>query len=173
MTTCCIQIFFAVFDVMWGPHSIDRFSSFRTRQIPRFCIRWESSLSKAIDTFTVSWSDENYWLFPPPYLIPRVLQHLKFAKSESTLIVPYWTSAPWRPLLVTHEGCFQREIVDYMIIVPRENLFIPTVPGLSMFTSNIPNFYLLALRFCFCMKCTSSSGPPYYLESFCIYFVRD
>ena len=78
---------FAVLDVMWGPHSIDRFSFFRTRQIPRFCSRWASHFSKAIDAFTVSWSDENSWLFPPSYLIPRVLQNHKFAKSESTLIV--------------------------------------------------------------------------------------
>ena len=36
---------------------------------------------------------------------------------------------------------------------------VPAVPGLSMFSNNIPNFHLLALRFYFCMKCTSSSGP--------------
>ena len=93
------------------------------------------------------------------FLIPRVLQHLKFAKSESKLIVPYWTSAPCWPLLVTHEGSFQSEIVDFMIIMPRHNLFIPAVLRLSMFSSNIPSFYLLALRFCFCVKCTSSFGP--------------
>ena len=150
---------FAVLDVMWGPHSIDRFSSFRTRQIPRFCSRWASTFSEAIDAFTVSWSDENNWLFPSPYLIPRILRHLKFAKFVSALIVPFWTSAPWWPLLVTHEGSFQTEIVDFKIIVPRENLFIPAVPGLSMFSSDIPSFYLLALRFCFCMKCTRSSDP--------------
>ena len=94
-------------------------------------------------------------------------------KSENTLIVPYWTSAPWWPLLVTHEGCFQREIADYMIIVPRENLFIPSVPGLSMFSSNIPSFNLLALRFCFCIlgKChmvtfhSKFQASPFYSHS--------
>ena len=75
---------FAVLDVIWGPHSIDRFSSFRTRQIPRFCSWWASPFSEAIDAFTVSWSNENSWSFPPTYLIPRVLQHLKFAKFDST-----------------------------------------------------------------------------------------
>ena len=149
---------FAVLDVMWGPHSTDRFSSFCTRQIPRFCSRWVSLFSEAIDAFTVSWSDENNWLFPPPYLIPRVRRHLKFVKFDSTLIVPFWTSAPWWPMLVTHKGSFQTEIVDFKIIVLKENLFIPAVPGLSTFSSDIPSFYLLALRFCFCMKCTRSSG---------------
>ena len=28
---------FAALDIMWGPHTVDRFSSFSTRQIPRFC----------------------------------------------------------------------------------------------------------------------------------------
>ena len=129
---------FAVLNVMWGPHSIDRFSSFRTRQIPRFCSRWASSFSEAIDAFTVSWSDENNWLFPPPYLIPRVLQHLKFAKFDSTLIIPYWTSAPWWPLLVTHEGSFQTEIVDFMLLHEMHKIF----------------------------------WPRYYLDSFCICFIR-
>ena len=150
---------FAVLYVVWGPHSTDRFSSFYTGQIPRFCYRWASPFSEDIDAITVSWSDENNWLFPPPYLIPKVLQYLKFAKSESTLIVPYWTLAPWWPLLVTHEGCFQREIVDYIFSVPRENIFILAVPGLSMFSTYIPDFYLLALRFCFCTRCISSSAP--------------
>ena len=35
---------FTVLDVMWGPHSTDRFSSFHTRQIPRFCSRWASPI---------------------------------------------------------------------------------------------------------------------------------
>ena len=48
---------FVVLDVMWGPHSIDRFRSFHTRQIPRFCSRCASPpFSEASDTFTVSWS---------------------------------------------------------------------------------------------------------------------
>ena len=29
--------YFAALDILWGPHTVDRFSSFRTRQIPRFC----------------------------------------------------------------------------------------------------------------------------------------
>ena len=73
---------FAVLDMMWGPHLTDRFSSFHTKQIPRFCSHWTSPFSEAIDAFTVSWSDENNWLFPPPYLIPKFLQNFKFAKSE-------------------------------------------------------------------------------------------
>ena len=33
---------FAVADIIWGLHSKDRFSSFKTRQVPRFCSGWLS-----------------------------------------------------------------------------------------------------------------------------------
>ena len=52
-----------------------------------------------LDVFTASWQNENNWLFPPPYLIPKVLKHLEFSKAKGTLVAPMWTSAIWWPLL--------------------------------------------------------------------------
>ena len=31
---------FATADIRWGPHTVDRFNSFGTRQILRFCSHW-------------------------------------------------------------------------------------------------------------------------------------
>ena len=119
-------------------------------------------------------------VFRPDFRGAKVSERANFLRGvppveesqESTLIVPYWTSAPWWPLLVILEGCFQREIADYMIIVPRENLFIPVVPGLSMFTGNIPNFYLLSLRICFLHEMHKFFWPSYYLEFFLYMFCQ-
>ena len=94
---------FAAADLRWGPHSIDRFSSFKTHQVPRFCSRWLNPLMEYLDAFTASWQNENNWLFPPPYLIPKVLKHLEFSKATGTLVAPMWTSAIWWPLL-TYDG---------------------------------------------------------------------
>ena len=94
---------FAAVDLRWGPHSIDRFSSFKTSQVPRFCSRWLNPLMEYLDAFTASWQNENNWLFPPPYLIPKVLKHLEFSKATGTLVAPMWTSAIWWPLL-TYDG---------------------------------------------------------------------
>ena len=69
---------FATLDILWGPHTIDRFSSYRTRQVPRFCSRFPKPDTEATDAFSVAWSGENNWLFPPPYLLPKVLRHLEF-----------------------------------------------------------------------------------------------
>ena len=143
---------FAAEDVRWGLHSIDRFSSFRTRQIPRFCIRWLNPCIEYLDAFTASWNNENNWLFPPSYIIPRVLKHLKSSSADATLVAPLWRSAPWWPLL-TYDGVFFRhEVIDYFIIDPQENMFIPAVPGITLFGQDIPNFRLLLLRLCFCKK---------------------
>ena len=55
---------------LWGPHTIDRFATLRTKQLERYCSRYYNPGCVAADIFTVSWSREVDWLFPPPYLVP-------------------------------------------------------------------------------------------------------
>ena len=81
---------FTALDILRGPHTIDRFSSFHTKQITRFNSCWPNPCSEGIDAFAASWENENNWLFPPPKLIPRVLQYMKFTKSEGRLIALQW-----------------------------------------------------------------------------------
>ena len=49
---------------------------------------------EAVDAFTVSWARDYNWLFPPPYLVPRVLRHMSDEGEDGTLSVPEWHSAP-------------------------------------------------------------------------------
>ena len=67
---------FAAADILCDPHTVDCFSSFKTRQVPRFCSRWLNPCMEVLDAFSVKCSGENNWLFPPPYLFPKVLRHL-------------------------------------------------------------------------------------------------
>ena len=141
--------FFAIADVRWDPHTIDRFSSFKTRQIPRFSSRWLNPCMEYLDASTASWSGQNNWLFPPLCIIPRVLKNLQFSHANGTLVAPLWTSAPWWPLL-TYDGLtFRPEVVDCIVIEPQPNMFIPAVPGSVIFGSEPPTFKLLLLRICF------------------------
>ena len=82
-------------DKKWGPHSVDRFASFYNAKLPRFNTRYWSPGSESIDAFTVSWCDDNNWLVPPIYLIPRVILHMRQTCSSGTLICPRWYSAPF------------------------------------------------------------------------------
>ena len=81
---------FAVADIIWGPHTTDTFSSFKTRQVPRFCSRWFSPFMENLGAFSASWQGENSWLFPPPSIVSRVIKHLIFSKADATLIIPFW-----------------------------------------------------------------------------------
>ena len=91
---------FRYIDQLWGPHTVDRFASLQTRQLERFCSRYRNPRCEAVDAFTISWLKENNWIFPPPYLIPRVLKHMSAAGEIGTLLIPRWPSAVWWPLLV-------------------------------------------------------------------------
>ena len=141
---------FAAADVRSGSHSIDRFISFTTRQIRRFCSRWLNPCMEYLDAFTASCNKKNNWLFPPPYIIPRALKHLKSSSADATLSASLWISAPWWPLLTYDSVSFTHEVMDYLIVEPQENMFIPAVLGITLFGQDIPNFKLLLLRLCFC-----------------------
>ena len=140
-------------DILWGPHTVDRFSSFRTRQIPRFCSRYLNPMTEQVDAFTADWSGEMNWMFPPPYLVPRVIRHMRYGGEDGTLIVPLWTSAPWWPLLTTDGRQPQPWIVNWMDLPLNDEMFIPAVAESCLFGLGTPAYRVLALRICF-------SGPP-------------
>lgn len=139
---------FAALDILWGPHTVDRFSTFRARQVPCFCSRWLNPCTEAVDAFTQRWSGECNWLFPPPYLIPRVLKHMEHGREEGTLVIPVWTSATWWPLIAPdgrHPKSFVRDRIE---IPPAEDMFIPATPGTCIF-SGMPNYRVVALKVSF------------------------
>ena len=111
---------------------------------------WLNPCMEHLDVFTASWNNENNWFFPSPYIIPRVLKHLKSSFADATLVAPLWLSAPWWPLLIYDSVSFSHEVKDYFIVEPHENMFIPTIPGITLFRPDISNFKLLLLRLCFC-----------------------
>lgn len=139
---------FAALDILWGPHTVDRFSTFRTRQVPRFCSRWLNPCTEGVDAFTLCWSGENNWIFPPPYLIPRVLKHMEHGMETGTLVVPLWTSASWWPLITTDGTQPEAFIQDWVEIPSSEDMFLPATSGASLFSGR-PCYRVLALRVAF------------------------
>ena len=74
-------------DQLWGPHTFDRFASIKTKQLDRYCSRHHNPRCEASNAFTISWSRDNNWIFPPPLLIPKVLRHMSTAHEYGTVIV--------------------------------------------------------------------------------------
>ena len=75
---------FMSLDSLWGPHLVDHFASEKTKQLDRFCSRFLNAGCEAADAFTVSWAGVNNWLFPPPFLVPRVLRYMSMSKEDGT-----------------------------------------------------------------------------------------
>lgn len=62
---------------------------------------WVNPCIEGVDAFTLSWTGENNWIFPLPYLILRVLKHMEYGKKKGTIVILLWTSALWWPVIST------------------------------------------------------------------------
>ena len=140
---------FRYIDQLWGPHTIDRFASIKTKQLVGYCSRYRNPGCEASNAFTVSWSLDNNWMFPPPLLIPKVLSHMSAGHEYGTLIAPEWPSAVWWPLLVDRSGSWKSFIKDCLRIEPYQGIFLSGSAASSIFTSGIPSFAVLAFKICF------------------------
>ena len=85
---CHIQLL-KVFQIILDLFDIDLFAS----NINAKCNIYVSWLpdpdSCAIDAFTISWSEGNFFVFPPFILLPRVLRKKINDKAEGRLVVTY------------------------------------------------------------------------------------
>lgn len=138
--------YFRMLDAIWGPHTVDRFASLNSKQLPRFCSKWLCPGCEGVDAFTLSWNGENNWLVPPVYLISRVIRHMIHNGESGTLVVPHWPSAPWWPLLFRDDGPVQDFVVGFMDIPVNDQTFLPGSAESDLFGHGVPSCRILALR---------------------------
>lgn len=87
---------FRYLDEMWGPHTIDRFASVLTTQLPKFNSRYHNPLASGIDALAQQdWESHNNYVNPPFRLLPQVLDVIRTQNAEATIIAPAWKAQPW------------------------------------------------------------------------------
>jgi hypothetical protein len=72
----------------WGTPEVDLFASHRSAQLPAYLTRRENAL-------VTNWSYSRMYAFPPPMLIPQLLQKFSFHQGKLLLVAPFWPEAPW------------------------------------------------------------------------------
>ena len=140
---------FLALDAEWGPHTIDRCATHRScqplqgRAAGRFCSLFFHPAAVWTDGFSISWSGEVNWAFPPFPFVGDAIASFRNAAAAGTLIVPQTPHATWWPSL-QRGGRWSHDILGSRVLGPASRVlhrFSPHAHGLPGGT------LILAVRF--------------------------
>ena len=103
MTIGILQLIEALF----GPHTVDCFASYRNAKVKTFFFRYWDPGTAGVDAFYQDWSNENCVVGPPVPIAARVEMYQNKWKG-TWLVVPFWTSASYWPLIVSKFSSYVR-----------------------------------------------------------------
>ena len=103
---------FADVTKVFGMPEIDLFASKRNTQLKRYVSWFTDCKAVAIDAFTRFMGNEFVYVFSPFSLILDILNKIKEEKVKALVIVPYWPTQTWFPVLV-------RMLINFHLMLPR------------------------------------------------------
>ena len=130
--------FFKLLNERWGPLTLDCFANYYNKKLDRFYSLFNSPNCEGVDAFTFNWEGENCLLVPPVCVVAMTLQHLRLCRARGVLVVPFWPSAAFWPLLIRD---FRPHIRDSLKVkgrnVLRHGLNENSLLGSSEFMGNM------------------------------------
>ena len=96
------RTYFLRMQQLYGPHTIDRFASHTSSQLPLYNSAKYDTFTAGVDAFAqADWESHNNWINPPFSMLSRVVNRLvHMTKCRTTICVPQWPTAKWyRPLI--------------------------------------------------------------------------
>lgn len=82
-------------DALYGPHTVDLFTSTDNARTPRFYSRWLCPGALATNALDQDWVGENAWANPPFHLVGAVVHKIVATGATVTLVAPEWRAQPW------------------------------------------------------------------------------
>ena len=82
---------FQLLEETWGPHSIDRFATHITTQLPCYNSRFHDPYTHGVDALAqADWSYHNNYVNPPFRLLNKVIDVIVKHHAVATIIAPWW-----------------------------------------------------------------------------------
>jgi len=91
------EVFHRVLET-FGPFNIDLFASLNNNKCEAYVSWFPDPGAIAVDAFTLSWENLDFYAFPPFILLPRVLRKIVDDEAMGTIVMPWWPSQAWFPL---------------------------------------------------------------------------
>jgi hypothetical protein len=120
---------FAQAELLWGPHTVDRFASHTAHVLPVYNSKFHCPGTAGVDALGRSWKGANNWLHPPVGLVGQVLMHMLKEGSCGTLLVPYWPKQPWWPVVQPVRGYWAPFVVGAVALPSLRGALVPGVSG--------------------------------------------
>ena len=116
---------FRFLSARWGTPTVDLFASHKNCKVQRFYSRFWCPGTKGVDAFNFSWEGELAWAVPPFKFIPKVLRHFSRVGRKMILLVPFWPSNAFWPLITPASPFFQ--LIKSSFVIENATRFI--IPG--------------------------------------------
>jgi len=87
---------FEKIDAVWGPHTVDLFTTAAETHLPRFLpLSPEDAARGCAAAFSLDWAVENGWVNPPFSFLPQVVDRITSYPCVLTLVTSRWQLQSW------------------------------------------------------------------------------
>lgn len=113
---------FAEILLLFPEITVDLFASRLNNQVTKYVSRRPDPKAFAIDAFSLTWSRDLYFIFPPFSLLARILQKVEEDKTEAVLLAPVWPTQSWWPSLLhlICGQCFRLPRAQVILYLPQD-----------------------------------------------------
>ena len=130
----------------WGMPEVDWFASAHNAKLPVFYSRFWNPGSSGVDAFTENWGSKFGLFVPPVILVARVLKQMQAQRARGILVIPYWPSAVFWPLICCEHGGFIKNVLDWVDLPRSKSFYTPCKNDKGLFGIQNLKFRMLALN---------------------------